>query len=96
MVADRPKYLEEGVGADQVLSYFGNSLLKRNTAVQWLLDCKDRLVPLGVPQISQLRALAGTLGDEVYFIKQELGSWESFLFLLARANPEDEGMDRAS
>jgi hsp70-interacting protein len=98
MVADRPEYLEEG--ADQSIreSSIGllRQLLKRNMAVRLLLDRKDRLVPLGVLRVSQLRALAGSLGDDVYSIEQEIEDWESFLILLARANPEDEGMDSAA
>mmetsp|Transcript_16394 Transcript_16394/g.35675 ORF Transcript_16394/g.35675 Transcript_16394/m.35675 type:complete len:401 (-) Transcript_16394:2688-3890(-) len=62
-------------------------LLERRLAVTLLLQRKQHLASLGVQRIQQLRSAKG---EEAESAKVELQNWESFLILLARAEPEEE------
>ena len=65
-------------------------LLERRMAVTLLLQRKQHLASLGIQRIQQLRAAKG---EEAESTKTELQHWESFLILLARAEPEEEIID---
>ena len=62
-------------------------LLERRLAVTLLLQRKQHLASLGVQRIQQLRSAKG---GEAESAKVELQNWESFLVLLARAEPEEK------
>jgi hypothetical protein len=88
MIAD-PQYLDDG-SHDRLRELsisMLQQLLERRWGVRLLLQRKELLASLGVQRISAMRALTG---DESELARTELEQWESFLVLLARANPEDE------
>jgi hsp70-interacting protein len=88
MIAD-PQYLDDG-SHDRLRELsisMLQQLLERRWGVRLLLRRKELLASLGVQRISAMRALTG---DEAELARTELEQWESFLVLLARANPEDE------
>lgn len=65
-------------------------LLERKLAVTLLLQRKQHLASLGVQRIQKLRSATGEEADST---RVELQHWESFLLLLARAEPEEEPVE---